>query len=53
MPEYWEKLKDLQSKTDRPMKKFCNKKYGEYGNVFDMEKVFREESEQRMKQEDY
>lgn len=24
----------------RPMKKFCNKQYGEYGNVFDMEKVF-------------
>ena len=39
-PEYWERLKELQSKIDRPMKKFCNKKYGEYGNVFDMEKVF-------------
>ena len=40
LPKYWERLKDLQSKIDRPMKKFCNKKYGEYGNVFDMEKVF-------------
>lgn len=40
LPQYWERLKDLQSKIDRPMKKFCNKKYGEYGNVFDMEKVF-------------
>ena len=40
LPEYWERLKDLQSKIDRPMKKFCNKKYGEYGNVFDMENVF-------------
>ena len=40
LPEYWERLKDLQSKIDRPVKKFCNKKYGEYGNVFDMEKVF-------------
>ena len=44
LPEYWEKLKDLQSKTDRPMKKFRNKKHGEYGNVFDMEKVFEEET---------
>ena len=40
LPEYWERLKELQSKIDRPMKKFCNKQYGEYGNVFDMEKVF-------------
>jgi 3'-phosphoadenosine 5'-phosphosulfate sulfotransferase (PAPS reductase)/FAD synthetase len=43
LPEYWDKLKDFQSKTDRPMKKFCNKKYGHYGNVFDMEKVFEQE----------
>lgn len=40
LPQYWERLKDLQSKIDRPMKKFCNKQYGEYGNVFEMEKVF-------------
>ena len=40
LPQYWERLKELQVKIDRPMKKFCNKKYGEYGNVFDMEKVF-------------
>ncbi len=43
LPEYWEKLKNLQSKLDRPMKNFSNKKYGNYGNVFDMEKVFRSE----------
>ena len=30
----------MQSKLDRPMKQFCNKKYGHYGNVFDMEKAF-------------
>lgn len=42
LPECWQRLKDLQSKLDRPMKKFCNKKYGNYGNVFDMEKVFKE-----------
>ena len=40
LPQYWERLKELQGKIDRPMKKFCNKQYGEYGNVFDMEKVF-------------
>lgn len=43
LPQYWKKLKELQSKIDRPMKKFCNKKYGEYGNVFEMEKVFEKE----------
>lgn len=43
LPEYWNKLKSLQSEIDRPMKKFCNKKYGEYGNVFEMEKVFSKE----------
>lgn len=40
LPHYWERLKELQSKIDRPMKKFQNKQYGFYGNVFDMEKVF-------------
>ena len=42
LPQYWERLKKLQSKIDRPMKKFQNKQYGFYGNVFDMEKVFKE-----------
>lgn len=42
LPEYWERLKELQRKIDRPMKKFCNKKYGYYGDVFDMEKVFKQ-----------
>ena len=40
LPQYWGRLKELQSKLDRPMKQFCNKKYGYYGNVFDMEKAF-------------
>ena len=40
LPQYWERLKELQSKLDRPMKQICNKKYGHYGNVFDMEKAF-------------
>jgi 3'-phosphoadenosine 5'-phosphosulfate sulfotransferase (PAPS reductase)/FAD synthetase len=42
LPEYWERLKRIQERLDRPMKKWENKKYGEYGNVFDMEKVFEE-----------
>ena len=42
LPQYWERIKELQSKIDRPMKKFQNKQYGFYGNVFDMEKVFKE-----------
>ena len=41
LPQYWERLKELQSKIDRPMKKFQNKQYGFYGNVFDMEKSIR------------
>ena len=29
----------------RHMKRFCNKKHGEYGNLFDMERVFEFEKE--------
>lgn len=36
LPKYWEGLKELQSKTDRPMK---NNKY----TVFDLEEKFKEE----------
>lgn len=43
LPEYWERLKDIQSQIERPMKRFQSKKYGDYGNVFEMEKVFSEE----------
>lgn len=43
LPEYWERLKVLQNQIQQPMKKFGNKKYGNYGNVFDMEKVFEKE----------
>lgn len=45
LPQYWDRLKDLQSKTDRPMKKYTNAKYGSYGNVFDLERIFAEELE--------
>lgn len=44
LPNYWERLKDLQKKIQEPMKKFKNKKHGSYGNVFDMEKVFEMEA---------
>jgi 3'-phosphoadenosine 5'-phosphosulfate sulfotransferase (PAPS reductase)/FAD synthetase len=40
LPKYWEKLKWMQARIERPMKKWRNKKYGAYGNVFDMERVF-------------
>lgn len=45
LPDYWQKLKDFQLKTNRPMKSFSNKEYGFYGNVFDMEVVFKKEIE--------
>ena len=43
LPEYWGRLKELQSKIQKPMKRWENKKYGNYGNVYDMERVFSEE----------
>lgn len=44
LPQYWDKLKKLQQRTTIPMKKLKNKKYGEYGNVFELEKVFQKEN---------
>lgn len=41
LPEYWDKLLELQSKLDRPMKKFHNKQYGDYGNLFKLNEVFK------------
>lgn len=40
LPEYWERLKEIQARLERPMKQYKSKKYGEYGNVFDLERVF-------------
>lgn len=37
LPEYWEKLKDLQRRTDRPYR-------GSGGTVFDLEKRFKRET---------
>lgn len=45
LPQYWSKLKYLQSRIERPMKKFCCKEYGYYGNLFQLEKVFQQETE--------
>lgn len=50
LPEYWERLKDLQSKLDRPMKNFHDwQNYGEYGNLFDMEAVFKNEIDREVR----
>lgn len=49
LPTYWEKLKALQTRiSERPMKKWANKKYGAYGNVFDMERVFEDNGKCKM-----
>ena len=44
LPEYWQKLKDFQSKTSRPMKKYYRNGVP-YGTVPEMEEVFKEELE--------
>lgn len=50
LPEYWEQLKDLQRKIDRPMKNFRDwSNYGDYGNIFDMEAVFRNEIDREVR----
>lgn len=40
LPEYWMRLKNLQAQISKPMKRFSNRKYGDYGSVFEMERVF-------------
>lgn len=52
LPQYWERLRFLQSKLERPMKKFKNKRYGEYGNILVMEKVFEVERKEQRKCQD-
>ena len=39
LPQYWEKLKELQAQIPMPMKPYSRKGVP-YGNVFDLEKVF-------------
>lgn len=43
LPQYWERLKYLQSRIESPMKKYVRNGVP-YGNVFEMEKVFQEET---------
>lgn len=47
LPQYWERLKQLQEQLDRPMKRWKNKRFGEYGNVFRMEEVFAEMEDEK------
>ena len=42
LPQYWEKLKDLQVQISMPMKPYSHKGIP-YGNVFDLERVFERE----------
>ena len=44
LPGYWEKLKALQIRlSERPMKKFSSKEHGIYGNLLELEEVFKQE----------
>lgn len=43
LPQYWERLKYLQSRIESPMKKYVRNGVP-YGNVFELEKVFQEET---------
>ena len=42
LPQYWERLKELQAQIPMPMKPYSRKGVP-YGNVFDLEKVFERE----------
>ncbi len=46
LPEYWKKLCNLQTKLDRPMKKFrTDKQFGDLGNLLNLEKYWKETQE--------
>ena len=42
LPQYWERLKELQAQIPMPMKPYSRKGVP-YGNVFDLERVFEQE----------
>ncbi|MBR7080165.1 MAG: phosphoadenosine phosphosulfate reductase family protein [Treponema sp.] len=45
LPEYWNRLKELQSKIRRPMKKFrTDQTYGDLGNIINLERYWKEEN---------
>ncbi|MGM9528070.1 MAG: phosphoadenosine phosphosulfate reductase [Oscillospiraceae bacterium] len=43
LPEYWERLINLQERIERPFKKYKNRKYGEYGDLRTLQKIFEQE----------
>lgn len=43
LPQYWNRLLWLQSRIERPMKKYKNKKYGEYGDLRLLDRIFTDE----------
>lgn len=46
LPQYWEQLKELQSQISMPMKPYSRKGVP-YGNVFDLERVFEREVQEK------
>ena len=43
LPDYWKKLIELQSKIERPMKKFrTDAKFGDLGNIINLENYLKE-----------
>ena len=45
LPEYWNKLKELQRRLDRPMKRFrIDPKYGNLGNLINLERYWKEQN---------
>ena len=47
LPQYWEKLKELQAQIPMPMKAYSRKGIP-YGNVFDLERVFESEIQEKL-----
>lgn len=43
LPEYWERLINLQERIECPFKKYKNRKYGEYGDLRTLQKIFEQE----------
>ena len=51
LPNYWEKLKQLQTKTTRPMKKFkTDPVFGDLGNIVNLEKYWNYEKQKEAQQ---
>lgn len=49
LPNYWQKLLNLQSQLERPMKKFKkDKRFGNLGNIINLEKYWQAEDEMNL-----